>query len=253
MDRVTVLRMSTFADRRRERRVERAAPRPTANETATFAASSNDALEVSGHRSMPARLRSVAMVIGLAGGLVAITPPAGAVVALDLSVSGPAAALTSGLQTAERLNPPPSSSSPPPPPTSAPRLDASVQAILDSVNAERTARGIAPLTYHAQLTQAALAHAADQFSANCLTSLSHRGTDGSSPGDRIARTGLRVRTWGENLACNQQSPAQVMAAWMNSAGHRASILNSSFTHIGISITRDSRGHLYWSQVFGTPA
>jgi uncharacterized protein YkwD len=246
MDRVTVLRVSTFADRRRERRVERASPRPTASQTATFAASSNDALEVSGRRSMPARLRSVAMVIGLAGGLVAISPHAGAVVAIEPTVSGPAAALTSGLRTAERLNPPR-------PPTSAPRLDAGVQAILDSVNAERTARGIAPLTYHAQLTQAALAHAADQFSANCLTSLSHTGTDGSSPGDRIARTGLRVRNWGENLACNQQSPAQVMAAWMNSAGHRASILNSSFTHIGISITRDSRGHLYWSQVFGTPA
>jgi uncharacterized protein YkwD len=184
------------------------------------------------------------MVVGLAGGLVAISPSAGAVVALESSVLGPAAALTSGLQSAERLNPPQ--------PSSGPQLDAGVQAILDSVNAERTARGIAPLTYHDQLTQAALAHAADQFSSNCLTSLSHYDTDGSGPGDRIARTGLRVRTWGENVACNQQSPAEVMQAWMNSAGHRGSILNSSFTHIGISITRDSRGHLYWMQVFGTP-
>ena len=185
------------------------------------------------------------MVVCLAGGLVAISPSAGAVVAIGPMFSGPAAALTSGLRAAERLNPPP--------PSNGPQLSAEVQAILDSVNAERAARGVAPVTYHDQLTEAGLAHAADQFNRNCLTTLSHTGTDGSNPGTRIARTGLSVWTWGENLACNQQSPAQVMQAWMNSTGHRDSIINPSFTHIGISITRDSQGHLYWVQVFGTPS
>ena len=183
------------------------------------------------------------MAVSLAGGLVAMSPTAGAVVALEPSASVESAALTSGLETARRLSPPP--------PT-VPGLEPDVQAILDSVNAERAARGIAPVAHHDQLAAAGRAHAADQFSRNCLTTLSHTGTDGSSPGDRIARTGLRVRTWGENIACNQQSPAQVMQAWVNSAGHLQNIVNSSFTHIGISITRDSQGHLYWVQVFGTP-
>lgn len=125
--------------------------------------------------------------------------------------------------------------------------------MLDAVNVQRISNGVAPVAHHALLTQAALAHAADQFSRDCLTTLDHTGTDGSNPGDRIARTGLRVRTWGENVACNQRSVADVMQAWMNSAGHRANILNPGFTHIGISITRDSRGHAYWLQVFGTPS
>ena len=175
-----------------------------------------------------------------------VSASADRVLAVEATVSGPAAALTKGLQPALRLDPPT-----PTVPT-VPGLAPDVQAVLDIVNAERSARGIAPLQYHAQLTQAAHAHAADQYSRNCLTTLNHTGTDGSNPGTRIARTGLSVRTWGENIACNQRSAAQVMTAWMNSTGHRANILNGSFTHIGISVTLDSFGHPYWVQVFGTP-
>jgi len=127
-----------------------------------------------------------------------------------------------------------------------------VREVLALVNAERTAAGVAPLTMHPQLTEAALAHAADQYDFNCLTSLTHTGTDGSNPAKRITRTGFLVRTWGENIACNQRTPAEAMRGWMNSPGHRQNVLRESFTHIGISITVDSRGQPYWMQVFGTP-
>ena len=126
-----------------------------------------------------------------------------------------------------------------------------VREVLALVNAERTAAGVAPLTMHPQLTEAALAHAADQYDFNCLTSLTHTGTDGSNPAKRITRTGFLVRTWGENIACNQRTPAEAMRGWMNSPGHRQNVLRESFTHIGISITVDSRGQPYWMQVFGT--
>lgn len=178
------------------------------------------------------------------------------------------AALQQGLQGAERLNPPsPRPTLPPPPvvvpPTTPPvgsdpgstvgsGLPANVEQLLNILNSERTSRGLNPLLHHEQLAQAGRAHAADYFSLNCLTSLSHTGRDGSDPGDRIARTGLRVRTWGENLACNNQSAAHVMQAWMNSSGHRANILNPAFTHVGLSISTDAFGHPYWVQVFGTP-
>ena len=44
----------------------------------------------------------------------------------------------------------------------------------------------------------------------------------------------------------QRTPAAVMDAWMNSSGHRANILNSSYTHIGVGYCE--RGN-YWTQMF----
>jgi uncharacterized protein YkwD len=220
----------SLASRRRVRRVERAAPRHH---------TSSDPSRLT-YRS--GTLRSIALGISLVAGTFFAAASSNSVVAVDegFAVS---AALDAGLQTAERLDAPPPRE---------PIVVNDVQAVLTLVNAERAARGIAPVRLQAQLTQAAQTHAADQFNRDCLRQLSHTGTDGSSPGDRIARTGLRVRTWGENIACGQRTPAQVMSAWMNSPGHRRNILNSSFTHIGISVSRDSDGRLYWVQVFGTP-
>jgi uncharacterized protein YkwD len=192
------------------------------------------------HRT--AVLRSIGLGVSLAAGAFFAATPSNSVVALDRGISV-SAAPTVGLQSAVRLDPPPPRS---------PVVANDVQAVLTLVNAERGARGIAPVSLHVQLTQAAQAHAADQFQRNCFTQLSHTGTDGSSPGDRVARTGLRVRTWGKNIACGHRTPAQVMTAWMNSSGHRRNILNSSFTHIGISVSPNSDGRIYWVQVFGTP-
>jgi uncharacterized protein YkwD len=192
------------------------------------------------HRS--AILRSIALGASLAAGTFFAAAPSGNVVALEQGISV-SAVLSSGLQRADRLDPPPPRH---------PVVVNDVQAVLTLVNAERAARGIAPVSLHGQLTQAAQAHAADQFYRDCVTQLSHTGTDGSNPGTRIARTGLSVRSWAENIACGQRTPAEVMTAWMNSSGHRRNILNSGLTHIGISVSRDSDGRLYWVQVFASP-
>jgi uncharacterized protein YkwD len=103
----------------------------------------------------------------------------------------------------------------------------------------------------AGLEAAARAHAADQFDRGC-SKLSHTGTDGSSPFDRILRTGYRYRTAAENIACGYAGPGDVMNGWMTSSGHRANILNGSVTHVGISATRDAWGNTYWVQVFAAP-
>ena len=57
---------------------------------------------------------------------------------------------------------------------------------------------------------------------------------------------LDTLTAGENIAYGQRTPAAVMDAWMNSSGHRANILNSSYTHIGVGYCE--RGN-YWTQMF----
>ena len=126
------------------------------------------------------------------------------------------------------------------------------KAVLDLVNAERTQRGLAPLRFEARLRDAALIHANDQKNQDCFTQLSHTGTDGSQPWDRVDRTGLTWSGVAENIACGQQTPAEVMNSWMNSPGHRANILDPTMTALGVSRTTNSAGTPYWVQVFAIP-
>jgi len=92
--------------------------------------------------------------------------------------------------------------------------------------------GAAPaLTEHPALMTAGVLHAQDMAAHNFF---SHTGSDGSDPGTRMRRAGYtRLTAWGENIADGQATPELVMAAWMNSAGHRANILNPGFVHIGV--------------------
>ncbi len=55
---------------------------------------------------------------------------------------------------------------------------------------------------------------------------------------------------GDELACGQRSPADVVEGWMNSPGHRANILSPVFTHIGIGFAGGGRAGTYWTQLFG---
>lgn len=155
---------------------------------------------------------------------------------------------------AQRTSPPqPAPPAPVPPPERSSALPAQVQAIVDQTNWERGKIGLAPLTYHDRLGQAAAIHAADQRNQPCAVGyLSHVGSDGSRANSRIARTGLQYSTWGENIACGFSGVDAVMKGWMNSPGHRANILNSQFTHIGISIMKSDAGIYYWVQNFAVP-
>ena len=58
--------------------------------------------------------------------------------------------------------------------------------------------------------------------------------------------GITYKTAGENIAMGYSSAQKVMQGWMNSSGHRANILNPSFTQIGVGYVAD--GH-YWTQQF----
>ena len=53
----------------------------------------------------------------------------------------------------------------------------------------------------------------------------------------------------ENIAWGQKTPEEVVTGWMNSSGHRANILSSKFTFIGVGVYRSSSGRLYWVQLF----
>ncbi|MFE2416623.1 CAP domain-containing protein [Streptomyces hokutonensis] len=119
--------------------------------------------------------------------------------------------------------------------------------VVELTNAERTRAGLRPLAVDPLLAAAAQAHSTDMVARAFY---SHTSPDGSQPWDRAAAAGSRRRTIGENIACGQRSPAEVVEGWMNSPGHRANILKPDFTHIGIGFAGGGQMGTYWTQLFG---
>jgi uncharacterized YkwD family protein len=82
-----------------------------------------------------------------------------------------------------------------------------------------------------------------------LNYFSHTSPTYGSPFDMMKQFGISYSAAGENIAEGQQTPSDVMQAWMNSSGHKANILSSSYTQIGVGIAKNSGGSLIWTQQF----
>ncbi|MYZ39833.1 MULTISPECIES: CAP domain-containing protein, partial [unclassified Streptomyces] len=97
-----------------------------------------------------------------------------------------------------------------------------------------------------------LASAAQAYSADMAARAfySHTSPEGLAPWDRAAAAGATHRGIGENIACGQRSPREVVTGWMNSPGHRANILKPDFTHLGIGFAGGGPAGTYWTQLFG---
>lgn len=119
--------------------------------------------------------------------------------------------------------------------------------VVELTNRERARAGLPPLAVDPVLTTAAQAHSADMIARAFY---SHTSPDGSQPWDRAAAAGSTRRSIGENIACGQRSPAEVVEGWMNSPGHRANILKPTFTHIGVGFEGGGAAGTYWTQLFG---
>ncbi|MGX1759605.1 CAP domain-containing protein [Streptomyces lydicus] len=117
--------------------------------------------------------------------------------------------------------------------------------VVELVNKERSKAGCSPLTVNAKLTKAAQDHSKDMADHK---NMSHTGSDGSSPGDRITRAGFHWNAYGENVAYGYSTPEKVMAGWMSSPGHKRNILDCSFKEIGVGVAQPGD---YWTQDFGT--
>ncbi|MFE2283636.1 sigma-70 family RNA polymerase sigma factor [Streptomyces sp. NPDC059443] len=137
-------------------------------------------------------------------------------------------------------------SSPAKPPAPAPAGGGPAAQVIALVNSERAAAGCGPLKDDAQLRTAAQGHSDDMAQRDYF---SHTDPDGGDPGQRTTAAGYRWSTYGENIAMGQQTPAQVMDAWMKSPGHRANILNCSFKDIGVGVHQGAGGP-WWTQNFG---
>ncbi|MBT2235719.1 CAP domain-containing protein [Nonomuraea sp. NEAU-A123] len=116
--------------------------------------------------------------------------------------------------------------------------------VVKLTNQARAKNGCRPLTHDAKLHAAAERHSADMATRGYFD---HDSKNGRTPGNRISAAGFApISTWGENIAMGQPTAASVVQAWLNSPGHRANIMNCSFTHIGVG--QSTKGP-YWTQDF----
>lgn len=118
------------------------------------------------------------------------------------------------------------------------------EAVASLVNAARRDAGLSELELDADLCAAAQARAQE-----IAQSFSHTRPDGSSCFTILEEFGISYRAAGENIAMGQRTPEEVIDGWMNSSGHRANILNGTFTSIGVGYYVDGAGAAHWVQIF----
>ena len=121
------------------------------------------------------------------------------------------------------------------------------QEVFDLVNKQRTDNGLKALKVDSNLQKGAKEKANDMVKNNYFA---HNSPTYGSPFDMMKKFGISYRSAGENLAGNSTGKRAV-DAWMNSEGHRANILNSSFNYTGVAVVESSKyGRIYVQMFIG---
>ncbi len=128
-----------------------------------------------------------------------------------------------------------------------------LKGVIEQTNQERAQYGKVILQENAELNQMALLKVQDMFANQYFEHISPLG---KGPADLAKQIGYAYISVGENLALgNYKDDAELVDAWMNSPGHRANILNSKFTEIGVAVMKGKfEGKTTWLAVqeFGRP-
>ncbi|MEM6501059.1 MAG: CAP domain-containing protein [Cyanobacteria bacterium P01_C01_bin.89] len=125
------------------------------------------------------------------------------------------------------------------------------QEVVTLVNEARARSGLAPLVYDPLLGGLAESHSEDMLQRDFF---SHTSPDGVSFSDRVQQAAIPGPA-AENIGVGYATPQAAVTGWLNSSGHRANILNPSFTKIGVGHVFSAndpgteRWNHYWTQVF----
>ena len=135
-------------------------------------------------------------------------------------------------------------------PTPSPEPEMSVDEMASEVirltNIERVKAGRSPLQYHAGLQRAAMVRAEE-----ITRKFSHTRPDGTDSSTALYENGVAC-DGGENIAAGQKTPEAVVRAWMNSSGHKATMMQQSITHIGVGVCKSPiTGQWLWVQDFSS--
>lgn len=117
--------------------------------------------------------------------------------------------------------------------------------VIRLTNIERRKYGLTELKYHAKLQQAAMTRAKE-----LEIKYSHERPDGRDSGTAAFEAGVG-NPGGENIGAGFTKPEAVVKAWMDSDGHRTTMLQSHYTHIGVGYYKGKNGTGYWVQEFSS--
>lgn len=118
--------------------------------------------------------------------------------------------------------------------------------VIQLTNQQRAKYGLKALTADWQLSRVARYKAMDMRDKNYF---SHTSPTYGDPFTMMKNFGIAYRSAGENIAAGQSTPQEVVTAWMNSPGHRANILSTNYTYIGVGYAQGGSQQYYWSQMF----
>lgn len=104
-----------------------------------------------------------------------------------------------------------------------------------------------PVVWNGTLAQASRKHSRDMAGKE---SMGHTGSDGSGPGDRIARLGYKWMTYGENVCEGYPTPEEAVKAWLSSRDHCENIMNPGFREAGAAYAKGTK-RIYWTLVLAT--
>lgn len=122
-------------------------------------------------------------------------------------------------------------------------ISAYEQEVVDLVNEIRTQYGLQALEISETLCDGARLKSQDMRDNGYFD---HTSPTYGTPFEMMRALGISYSAAGENIAMGQSTPEAVVNAWMNSEGHRANILSTSYTQIGVGYVADGN---YWTQWF----
>jgi len=125
-------------------------------------------------------------------------------------------------------------------------IEALENEVICLVNVERAKVGLSALVKNEQLSHAARIKSEDFINNNYFA---HTSPTYGTPFEMLKTLGITFTAAGENIASGQKTAADVMNSWMNSSGHRANILNSTYNQIGVGVAKENDGNTYWTQMF----
>lgn len=117
--------------------------------------------------------------------------------------------------------------------------------VFNLINTQRTNNGLSALKVDDEVQRVARIKAEDMISNNYF---SHNSPIYGSPFDMLKSFKISYKTAGENIAANSSNSGAV-TSWMNSSGHKANILNSSFNYTGIGVVSSSKYGKIFVQIF----
>jgi uncharacterized protein YkwD len=144
----------------------------------------------------------------------------------------------------------------PTPPSSDEELAIQIEnGIHIKINEERSLFGLPALSFDKSLTSLARVHSEDMLTNNYFA---HNDAQGCSSSCRLTNAGYSWQAAGENIYLMSgyqitidKVVSMAVESWMQSPGHRANVLNPSFTHEGVGVAFEGT-RLYVTEDFALP-